>query len=217
MLASPLLLCVSQFPKFSTAVWSSVPSLALLHNFPRFFILCFILNMLCRWQQYRIGKRQLKSSLEKLKKSLQHTTLLASSAKEEEDVSYCWWDMIKIYYKFWDTNTAGKADEIYIKLGWQRKRSLSCSNTTDIQYVLLYGDSQFRISEYFPADLKSLWEACADLYGRYFYLVFSCTWLNSFWFPHHIWGQHCLIRSSFCNKLSGEQLQVFVAGMENSH
>lgn len=75
-----------------------------------------------------------------------HTMLLASSAKEEEDVSCYWWDMIKIYYKFWDTNTADKealkelqGHEIYIYIySWgDRERGL-CLAVTLLIYVLLY-------------------------------------------------------------------------------
>lgn len=185
MHASTLLLCVSQFPKFSAAVWSSVPSAALLHHFPRFFIRCFILNMLCRWQQYHMGKRQPKSSLEKLRKPLRHTQCcwlaLQKRRKMYPAADGTWLKFTTSFER--QTQQAKKLSkeskaEIYIKLGWKRKRHLSCSNNTDICFVVWWWQSIQNFT--FPCCFEEPMGSLCWLIYWFLYLVFTCTWLNSF-------------------------------------
>lgn len=107
------------FPEFSAAVWSSVPSPALLHHLPRSFIPRVILNMQCRWQRRRMGGRAaefflLRSSGSSCDtRSLTLCCRLAPQRRRKKDGYSCRGDAVEIYYKFRDTNFQRNAINIY--------------------------------------------------------------------------------------------------------
>lgn len=74
MHASPLLLCLSLFPEFSDAVWSSVPSPAPQHHPPRFLYSQFYLKHAMSVTAASHGKKSSGNLLlEKLRKQLWHS------------------------------------------------------------------------------------------------------------------------------------------------